>query len=128
MSRDVHFDEDASWKWENTDKSEMRVPMVAESQMADCGERQQQVEVCEPSQILDTSTQADGGMTLQDEEILEGSQAIDHTLKKWKSINEIMAQCNMCIVEPENFEEADLDESWRRAMEAELEMIEKNNT
>ncbi|XP_020421259.1 uncharacterized protein LOC109949598 [Prunus persica] len=39
-----------------------------------------------------------------------------------------MAQCNMCIMEPENFEEADLDESWRRAMEAELEMIEKNNT
>ncbi|CAL9001899.1 unnamed protein product, partial [Prunus brigantina] len=67
MSRDVHFDEDASWKWENTDKSEMRVPMVAESQMADCGERQKQVDVCEPSQILDTSTQADGGMTLQDE-------------------------------------------------------------
>ncbi|CAL8999643.1 unnamed protein product [Prunus brigantina] len=39
LSKDVHFDEDASWKWENTDKSEMRVPMVAESQMADCGER-----------------------------------------------------------------------------------------
>ena len=31
-------------------------------------------------------------------------------------------------MEPKNFEEADLDESWRKAMEAELEMIEKNNT
>ncbi|KAI5344419.1 hypothetical protein L3X38_012296 [Prunus dulcis] len=39
-----------------------------------------------------------------------------------------MAQCNMCITEPENFDKADLDESWGKAMEAELEMIEKNNT
>ncbi|KAI5337554.1 hypothetical protein L3X38_016825 [Prunus dulcis] len=70
----------------------------------------------------------DEGITLQDEGISESSQAIDHTPKKWKSVNEIMAQCNMCIMEPENFEEADLDKSWRKAMEAELEMIEKNNT
>ncbi|VVA15274.1 Hypothetical predicted protein, partial [Prunus dulcis] len=51
-----------------------------------------------------------------------------HTPKKWRSVNEIMAQCNMCIVEPDSFEEADLDESWRNAMKAELEMIEKNDT
>ncbi|KAI5337491.1 hypothetical protein L3X38_016762 [Prunus dulcis] len=83
---------------------------------------------CEPSQTFEPSNQVEGGTTLQDEEILESSKAIDHTPKKWKSINEIMAQCNMCIMEPENFEEADLDESWRKAMEVELEMIEKNNT
>ncbi|CAL2237103.1 unnamed protein product [Prunus armeniaca] len=82
---------------------------------------------CEPSQTFETSTQVDRGITLQVEEMLESSQAIDHTPKKWRSINEIMAQCNMCIVELESFEEADLDESWRKAMEAELEMIEKNN-
>ncbi|KAI5336309.1 hypothetical protein L3X38_015576 [Prunus dulcis] len=70
----------------------------------------------------------DEGITLRDEGISESSQAIDHTPKKWRSVNEIMAQCNMCIVEPESFEEADLDESWRNAMKAELEMIEKNNT
>ncbi|KAI5336534.1 hypothetical protein L3X38_015802 [Prunus dulcis] len=39
-----------------------------------------------------------------------------------------MAQCNMCIVEPDSFEEADLDKSWRNVMKAELEMIEKNDT
>ncbi|CAL8095525.1 unnamed protein product [Prunus armeniaca] len=116
LSRDVHFDEDVSWKWENTGAREMKVSMPTKNQD------------CEPSQTFEPSTQVDGGTTLQDEEILEILQAIDHTLKKWKSINEIMAQCNMCIVEPENFEEADLDESWRKAMEAELEMVEKNNT
>ncbi|VVA19470.1 Hypothetical predicted protein, partial [Prunus dulcis] len=62
------------------------------------------------------------------ERISGSSQAIDHTPKKWRSVNEIMAQCNICIVEPESFEDANLDESWRNAMKAELEMIEKNNT
>ncbi|CAL2246103.1 unnamed protein product [Prunus armeniaca] len=64
----------------------------------------------------------------QDEEILDRSQVFDHTPHKWRSINDIMAQCNICIMEPDSFEEADLDESWRHAMKAELEMIEKNNT
>ncbi|CAL8993586.1 unnamed protein product [Prunus brigantina] len=73
-------------------------------------------------------TKALNKTTLEDEEISGSSQAIDHTPKKWRSVNEILAQCNMCIVEPENFEEADLDESWRNAMKAELDMIEKNNT
>ncbi|CAL9021865.1 unnamed protein product, partial [Prunus brigantina] len=82
----------------------------------------------EPSQSLDTQTQIEEETTLEDEEISGSSQAIDHTPKKWRSVNEIIAQCNVCIVEPENFEEADRDESWRNAMKAELDMIEKNNT
>ncbi|KAI5318859.1 hypothetical protein L3X38_038567 [Prunus dulcis] len=36
LSRDVLFYENAAWKWENTDKNEMRVPMIAENQMANC--------------------------------------------------------------------------------------------
>ncbi|CAL2246345.1 unnamed protein product [Prunus armeniaca] len=100
----IFFDENGSWKWENASAGEMTAPVPTENQN------------CDPSN------------TLQDEGISESPQAIAHTPKKWRSVNEIMAQCNMCIVEPESFEEADLDESWRNAMKAELEMIEKNNT
>ncbi|KAM1582902.1 hypothetical protein ACFX10_030580 [Malus domestica] len=39
-----------------------------------------------------------------------------------------MAQCYMCIVELENYDDATKDESWRKAMEAELETIENNKT
>ena len=136
LSRDVQFDENGSWKWENASAGEMTVPVPTENQncnpsqsldtqmQMDEGITQQD----EPSQSLDTPIQMDEGFTLQDEGISESSQAIDHTPKKWRSVNEIMAQCNMCIVEPDSFEEADLDESWRNAMKAELEMIEKNNT
>ncbi|CAL8152285.1 unnamed protein product [Prunus armeniaca] len=136
LSRDVQFDENGSWKWENTSAGEMTVPVPTENQ--DCNPSQDldtQTQIDEgitlqnePSQSLDTQTQIDEGTTLQDEGISESSQAIDHTPKKWRSVNEIMAQCNMYIVEPESFEEANLDESWKNAMKAKLEMIEKNNT
>ncbi|KAI5336669.1 hypothetical protein L3X38_015937 [Prunus dulcis] len=136
LSRDVHFDEDGLWKWENEQKGEITVSMPAENlncepsldldtplQM-DAGTTVQD----EPSQDLDASTQMGENTILQEERISGSSQAIDHTPKKWRSVNEIMAQCNIFIVEPESFEDANLDESWRNAMKAELEMIEKNNT
>ncbi|CAL9023657.1 unnamed protein product [Prunus brigantina] len=136
LSRDVQFDENGLWKWENTREGEMTVLVPTENQ--DCAQSsnldtplQIDEETSlqeEPSQSLDTQTQIEEETTVQDESIGGSSQVIDHTPKKWRSINDIMAQYNMCIVEPENFEEADLYESWKKAMEAELEMIEKNNT
>ncbi|KAI5332765.1 hypothetical protein L3X38_022894 [Prunus dulcis] len=61
-------------------------------------------------------------------EIGSGPQDIDHTPLKYKSIVEIYERCNLCIIEPETFEEAVKDESWQKAMENEIAMIRKNNT
>ncbi|KAI5312229.1 hypothetical protein L3X38_041402 [Prunus dulcis] len=108
LSRDVYFDEDASWKWENTSNAELRMPMQIENQG---NEEHEQMVFDEPTQLLDTQMQVEEDIIPQDEEILDRSQVFDHTPHKWRSINEIMAKCNMCIVEPESFEEADLDES-----------------
>jgi hypothetical protein len=36
-----------------------------------------------------------------------------------------MQGATFCVVEPENFEEAMKEESWRKAMEDEIEVIEK---
>ncbi|VVA35419.1 PREDICTED: Retrovirus-related Pol poly from, partial [Prunus dulcis] len=52
----------------------------------------------------------------------------DHTPSKYKSIAKIYEKCNMCIIEPESFEEAAKDDSWKKAMEDEILMINKNNT
>ncbi|KAI5328618.1 hypothetical protein L3X38_028015 [Prunus dulcis] len=73
---------------------------------------------------------------LSQEEILEeghvdpdsGSQDVEHTPLKYKSIVEVYARCNLCIIEPETFEEAVKDKAWQKAMENEIEMIEKNKT
>jgi hypothetical protein len=45
-----------------------------------------------------------------------------------RNLDDIYARCNFCVVEPENFEEAMKEESWRKAMEDEIEVIEKNKT
>ncbi|CAL8993818.1 unnamed protein product, partial [Prunus brigantina] len=47
---------------------------------------------------------------------------------KLRDITEIYARCNMSIIEPENFAEASKDTAWKKAMEIEMEMIEKNET
>ncbi|CAL8994000.1 unnamed protein product [Prunus brigantina] len=56
------------------------------------------------------------------------NQAFDHTPLKWRNLNEVLAQCNLCIMDPEKYEDAKQDKSWLKAMEDELFMIEKNGT
>ncbi|KAG8478378.1 hypothetical protein CXB51_028202 [Gossypium anomalum] len=45
-----------------------------------------------------------------------------------RTIADIYQRCNVAIVEPSNFEEATKNKSWKKAMEAELDMIHKNDT
>ncbi|KAI5337555.1 hypothetical protein L3X38_016826 [Prunus dulcis] len=52
LSRDVQFDENGLWKWENASAGEMTVPVPTENQN------------CNPSQNLDTQMQMDEGITL----------------------------------------------------------------
>ncbi|KAI5340825.1 hypothetical protein L3X38_020099 [Prunus dulcis] len=47
---------------------------------------------------------------------------------KLRDITEIYPRCNRGIIEPENFTEASKDKAWQKAMEIEMEMIEKNET
>ena len=34
------------------------------------------------------------------------NQAFDHTPLKWRNLNEVLAQCNLCIMDPEKYEDA----------------------
>ncbi|KAM2263641.1 hypothetical protein ACFXTI_039901 [Malus domestica] len=65
---------------------------------------------------------------LSDQERMTGPQDFDHTPLKYRNIAEIYEKCNMCVIEPECFEEAAKDESWQKTMEDEISMIEKNHT
>jgi hypothetical protein len=44
------------------------------------------------------------------------------------NFDDIYARCNFCVVKPENFEEEMKDESWRKVMEDEIKVIDKNRT
>ena len=43
-------------------------------------------------------------------------------------LSDIYQRCNFVGVEPENYEEAIKHDVWKKAMEEEIRMIEKNNT
>ncbi|KAM2064683.1 hypothetical protein ACFXTI_027680 [Malus domestica] len=50
------------------------------------------------------------------------------TLMKLRSLEDIYARCHMCIIEIENYHEAADNTAWQDVMNAEIEMIEKNDT
>ena len=45
-----------------------------------------------------------------------------------KSLSDVYARCNYCVVEPGSFEEAIKEDAWRNAMQEEIDAIEKNKT
>ena len=47
---------------------------------------------------------------------------------KTKTLSEIYQTCNLTIVEPDNYKATSKQEVWRKAMEEEIKMIEKNET
>ncbi|KAM2091058.1 hypothetical protein ACFX1T_029593 [Malus domestica] len=116
LSRDVTFDEDSFWDWNCNIDTGVTFPVITEHKNAN--------EICE----IDENSQFEEYNVSQSENVPERSPTYDDTPKKWRSINDIMAQCNMCVIEPESYEDAAKDDSWRSAMKTELDMIEKNNT
>ncbi|XP_034212968.1 uncharacterized protein LOC117625533 [Prunus dulcis] len=94
LSRDVVFDESMTWNWKaHTDtqdqsKTEIdfslhEVTEVDNNCASPCSSPQAQEQ---ERNIHDTA---------------EITKPYDHTAVKWRSINNILAQCNLCIVEPE---------------------------
>ena len=66
----------------------------------------------------------------QTESIIESITytTLSSTPVRLRSLDEIYATCNYCVVEPETYEEAEKDKAWKKAIKEELEMIEKNDT
>lgn len=52
----------------------------------------------------------------------------DFPVRGTRSLEDIHLRCNMAILEPTSYTEAQEFPAWRRAMEAEMEMINKNAT
>ncbi|CAL8999580.1 unnamed protein product [Prunus brigantina] len=125
ISRDVVFNEDASWDWNAQQECSVSVPltkMVSEKQ-----------EEINDTTVMQAESSVANDVLLEDSEeesagIDTGAHDIDHTPLKYKSLTEVYERCNICIIEPETFEEAIKDASWKMAMDSELEMIEKNDT
>ena len=127
ISRDVVFNEEASWNW-NAQKEEyisVSLTDIATGKEKEAGESSEtQAEISE----VDNEIPENDGVDTEGHSENTGPQDVDHTPLKYKSIAEVYERCNLCIIEPETFEEAVKDKSWQKAMENEIAMIEKNST
>ncbi|CAL2276456.1 unnamed protein product [Prunus armeniaca] len=107
LSRSVIFSEDKSWNWKSNQEESVPIPFNLE------GSHQN-------STIGDLVENVSGNGS--------PNSTPSSTPVKLKTLEDIYARCHMCIIEPENYQEAAGDLAWQEAMNAELEMIEKNNT
>ena len=129
MSRDVVFDESARWDWNESSEKYSKASITTDIAVFGSTQGSEvQDEIVLPEITPDTSQEDLDSNTDDSSSQIDLSQSYDFTPKKWRPLNEVLAQCNVCILEPESYEEAALDLSWIKAMQAELDMIEKNNT
>lgn len=115
ISRDVVFDENTSWNWEEDKMKEKTVPAIILQQQNSAAENEQPTP-CTPSSSSSPSSPDSSSSTPSSTPI------------KLKDLSDIYARCNYCVVEPENFDEAIKEDAWRNAMQEEINAIEKNKT
>ncbi|KAK4385581.1 Retrovirus-related Pol polyprotein from transposon TNT 1-94 [Sesamum angolense] len=120
ISRDVEFDEDAMWNWdeEKVERQSVVIPKETPPQ-------QQQEEGTDQAEMERRSQQAPGSPKRppSSEDIEEETPP-----RRTKLLSDIYETCNFIMLEPENFETAVKHKVWVQAMEEEIKMIEKNNT
>ncbi|CAL2258162.1 unnamed protein product [Prunus armeniaca] len=131
LSRDVTFDEEGVWKWTYNNGSDMPSYSVGNQVDFDANSGSSyDNDVATPQTqnlqegILSTSHHTPSDISSEERR----TQAYDHSPLKWRRLDDVLAQCNLCIIEPENYADAAKDESWLKAMQDELQMIEKNGT
>lgn len=99
ITRDVHFNEDEKWDWKNVQEK---------------GDFLQERE----GDFFGDNTTDQWRDELEDDPPIRGTRLL----------SDIYARCNVAIYEPANHEEALKDPKWKKAMQEELSMIEKNQT
>ncbi|CAL9026844.1 unnamed protein product [Prunus brigantina] len=129
LSRSVIFNEDKAWNWKSDQEESAPIPfnLGGNEKEAEFGEEQTEAIQFDnggsshSNTIVDVSDGNNSGNNSQ-------ASTPSSTPVKLRTLEDIYARCHMCIIEPENYQEAATDIAWQEAMNAELEMIEKNNT
>uniref|UniRef100_A0A5B7B4M6 Retrovirus-related Pol polyprotein from transposon TNT 1-94 n=1 Tax=Davidia involucrata TaxID=16924 RepID=A0A5B7B4M6_DAVIN len=124
ISRDVLFAENAKWNWEENkvDKRAVITELVEEKSANEDGNDEDSPPASPRTSPLSSSSSSPSSSPSS------SSSSPSSTPKKMRSLSEVYERCNFCMIEPENFEEAIKQKEWKKAMEEEIQVIEKNNT
>ena len=118
ISRDVLFNEKEFWDWKEK-KVQVQVPTFNEEP-----ENQEN----ENEDVFEAPQHMSPIASPQSSPSSSNSSSPSLTPRRMKSLSDVYASCNFCVVEPESFEEAIKEEAWKKAMEEEIHVIEKNKT
>ncbi|KAK8916713.1 hypothetical protein KSP39_PZI022778 [Platanthera zijinensis] len=122
ISRDVIFEEGASWDWDQNPEVLQPITEVAEFQPSNPVEARPQLLQPEPVELEPHEPASES-----EEEEVESSHP------KFRSLADIYQQTEGDMAlhtkeEPESYADAAADPRWRKAMREEIEMVEKNHT
>jgi hypothetical protein len=129
LSRSVIFSEDRAWNWERKLMNQNRLSLNLEGGEVEGENSVEHLAAAHPDNIEhyhQNSTVGELAENIDSDNSQQSSPS--STPKKLKTLQDIYARCHMCIIEPENYQEAFGDKAWQEAMKEELEVIEKNNT
>lgn len=131
ISRDVVFDEKASWNWEEEKVQKKKsVPTVISLGEPTIPAIEQQEQGGAPGQdgSSSSSSSSPSSSSSSSPSAREQSTTPESAPRRVRSLAKIYESCSFSVVEPQSFEEAEKYKNWIKAMEDEIHMIEKNNT
>ncbi|KAL4017192.1 hypothetical protein IC575_024868 [Cucumis melo] len=124
VSRDVVFDEEASWNW--NDKPEDYKFLFFPD------ERDEPIDIASPPTSPITPKQSTSSSSASSSEGPRGMRSLqdiyDETEELSQSFNNLTLFCLFGDSEPLNFEEASQNDKWKIAMDEEIKAIKKNDT
>ncbi|CAM8991569.1 unnamed protein product [Rhodiola kirilowii] len=130
ISRDVVFEEDKGWNWENTEGEELLCDDLYDNDTEtrddsmSCSSSTSEEDPCE-NETSDDSVDMERRRVRRPPRYLQ-----DYTPGEGLSEEEEITNLSMftCLQDPTSYEEAEKDEKWRNAMLSEIQAIERNNT
>lgn len=129
MSRDVIFEEDKAWSWENAnDINNGRLVLEEEEKVAPKQNEERGPETparSSPSSVRDSSPTSASSSEERPRRFRSLKEVYDATEKMDERYELI---CLFTDCEPLSFQEAATDNEWRKAMDDEISSIQKNNT
>ncbi|KZV28520.1 hypothetical protein F511_15600 [Dorcoceras hygrometricum] len=123
ISRDVEFDEDATWNWRSKTENDSYDIFPYFDEETDMEQEVEQQDPTPPpsSGLSNTPGSSSGEKTPK-------YRSLADIYNETQAIDGMNLFCLLADAEPLSFDEAEKDEKWRRAMDEEIHAIVKNDT
>ncbi|KAK0589362.1 hypothetical protein LWI29_013222 [Acer saccharum] len=132
FSRDVIFEENESWNWDQT-KASRSAELISEEETREVATEPQIPRDQQTPQRGSTSPQRyDAPLPIErdfSDMMPRGTRSLEDLYENTEQVEEdITLYCLLMTSDPVSFEEANQEEKWRSAMDDEIRSIEKNKT